>query len=350
LDGSLVRAIVTEESVNSVAFSPDGQYLASGEMFAVKIWRLSDGSLVKTLESSSYSVAFSSDGQLLASQGFGDYTIKLWRVSDWSLAGTLTGPTGSVKSLVFSLDGQFLASAELGDATKIWRVSDGKLVKTLRGHSYLGDLWTFSVSFSPDGQSLASAGNGIAVWRLGTLAPNNPPSIPTLLSPADNSTLTALPIQLKLSTTDPDHQRLRFKIEILQNGQVVQTFDQTKDTSGWDKAFYASGEIATLTISQLSSGTYQWRAYAFDGIEWGPVSEVRNFVLKLQIQWTFYEPKGDVIQIPIFRMKADIAGLPLSARLHYRIEVSSDPQFKQQVLSFDQSADPTMWSKTEYAP
>jgi len=350
LDGSLVRTIVTEESVNSVAFSPDGQFLASGEAFAVKIWRLSDGSLVKTLESSSYSVAFSPDGQLLASQGFGDYTIKLWQVSDWSLAGTLTGSTGSVMSLAFSHDGQFLASAELDGATKIWRISDGKLVKTLRGHSYLGLLWTFSVSFSPDGQFLASAGGGIAVWRLGTLAPNNPPSAPTLLSPSDNSTLTALPIQLKLSTTDPDHQRLRFKIEILQNGQVVQTFDQTKDTSGWDKAFYASGETATLTISQLPSGTYQWRAYAFDGIEWSPVSEVRNFVLKLQIQWTFYEPKGDVIQIPIFRMKADIAGLPSSARLHYRIEVSSDPQFKQQVLSFDQSVDPTMWSKTEYAP
>jgi hypothetical protein len=352
-DGSLVGTLEGHRwEVSSVVFSPDGNLIASagGEDETIMIWNVSDGSLARILDHGEwlFSVAFSSDGSLIASgggYGWADKTIKIWKVSDGSLLRTLTGHTQEVTSVSFSPVGNLLASGSHDRTIKIWRVSDGSLVKTLTGHT--DSVW--SVSFSPDGSLIASGGgDGLALWRSG--APTNrPPSAPTLLSPADNSTLTTLPIQLKLSATDPDLQRLRFKIEILQNGQVVQIFDQTKDTSGWDKIFYVSDEVATLTISQLPSGTYQWRAYAFDGFEWSPVSEVWNFTLTPQIQWTIYEPIGYVIQIPIFRMEAYIAGLPLSAGLQYRIEVSSDPQFKQQVLVFDQSVDPTMWSKTEYA-
>jgi hypothetical protein len=352
-DGSLVGTLEGHRwEVSSVVFSPDGNLIASagGEDETIMIWNVSDGSLARILDHGEwlFSVAFSSDGSLIASgggYGWADKTIKIWKVSDGSLLRTLTGHTQEVTSVSFSPVGNLLASGSHDRTIKIWRVSDGSLVKTLTGHT--DSVW--SVSFSPDGSLIASGGgDGLALWRSG--APTNrPPSAPTLLSPANNSTLTTLPIQLKLSATDPDLQRLKFKIEILQNGQVVQTFDQTKDTSVWDKIFYVSDEVATLTIPQLPSGTYQWRAYAFDGFEWSPVSEVWNFTLTPQIQWTIYEPIGYVIQIPIFRMEAYIAGLPLSAGLQYRIEVSSDPQFKQQVLVFDQSVDPTMWSKTEYA-
>ncbi|MEZ8221391.1 WD domain-containing protein, G-beta repeat-containing protein [Candidatus Fervidibacteria bacterium JGI MDM2 JNZ-1-D12] len=260
----------------------------------------------------------------------------------------MTGSTGIVLSVAFSPDGQFLASGGSDNTIRIWRIADGSLIKVFTLPTHYG---VFSVAFSPNTQFLASASShGLAVWRLGTLTPNNPPSVPTLISPADNSTLTTSPFQLKLSATDPDMQRLKFKVELLRNGQVVETFDQTKDTSGWDKAFYASGETATLTISQLAPGNYRWRAYAFDGLDWSSVSEIRNFVFAPQIQWTFYEPMGDVVQIPIFRVKATISGLPSTEKLQYRIEISGDPQFRQNVLIFDQSVEPTMWSKDKYEP
>ena len=54
------------------------------------------------------SVAFSPDGQTLASVS-GDRTIKLWRVSDGTLLRTLWH-TGGVTSVAFSPDGQTLAS------------------------------------------------------------------------------------------------------------------------------------------------------------------------------------------------------------------------------------------------
>jgi WD40 repeat protein/subtilase family serine protease len=108
------------------------------------------------------SVAFSPDGSLLAS-GSWDDTIKLWRVSDGALVRTLTH-TGLVTSVAFSPDGSLLALGSRDRTIRLWRVSDGALVATLTGHT---DTVT-SVAFSPDG-SLMASGSGdttIKLWRV----------------------------------------------------------------------------------------------------------------------------------------------------------------------------------------
>ncbi len=180
-DGALVRTWHMAV-VNSVAFSPDGHYLASGGGYLeggflprgeIKLWRVSDGALVRTLTGHThyvYSVAFSPDGQYLAS-GSRDTTIKVWRVSDGALIRTLTGHAWGVESVAFSPDGQYLASgggysdgSYVRGEIKLWRVSDGALVRTLTGHTY--DV--SSVAFSPDGQYLASGSldRTIKLWRV----------------------------------------------------------------------------------------------------------------------------------------------------------------------------------------
>jgi WD40 repeat protein len=73
-------------SVFSVAFSPDGNYLASGSADnTVKLWSVESQKEVTTLQGHSYyvwSVAFSPDGKYLAS-GSQDNTVKLWSMEDF---------------------------------------------------------------------------------------------------------------------------------------------------------------------------------------------------------------------------------------------------------------------------
>ena len=66
------------------------------------------------LPSQVFSVAFSPDGQTLAS-GSRDYTVRLWRAADGTLLRTLKGHTEDVYSVAFSPDGKTLAS---GGGTK----------------------------------------------------------------------------------------------------------------------------------------------------------------------------------------------------------------------------------------
>jgi WD40 repeat protein len=62
-------------------------------------------------------------------------TIRLWRVSDGALVRTLTGHTDSVTSVAFSPDGSLIGVGGIWDRTiRLWRVSDGALVRTLTGH------------------------------------------------------------------------------------------------------------------------------------------------------------------------------------------------------------------------
>ncbi|BBE09683.1 WD40 repeat-containing protein [Mycoavidus cysteinexigens] len=156
--------------VDSVAFSPDGRWLASGSMDnTMKLWNvLGNRYLAHTYVGHTgwvRSVAFSADGQWLAS-GSADRTIKLWSISgNRSLVHTYVGHRNGVNSVAFLSDGQWLASGGDDNTVKLWSVSgDRILLYTYVRH----EEGVYSVAFSADGQWLASgsADRTIKLWSI----------------------------------------------------------------------------------------------------------------------------------------------------------------------------------------
>ena len=97
------------------------------------------------------SVAFSPDGNKIAS-GSWDDTIRLWDTNTGEQLQTLTGHTDDVNSVAFSPDGNTIASASDDYTIRLWNAHTGEQLQTLTGHTSP----SYSVAFSPDGNTIAS--------------------------------------------------------------------------------------------------------------------------------------------------------------------------------------------------
>jgi WD40 repeat protein len=155
--------------VVSLAFSPDGQILASSSCdCTAKLWNVNTGQCLHTLKSHSqevWSVSFSPNGEFLAS-GCDDRQVRLWRVSTGECLQTFQGHTSEVLSVVFSLDGQELISGSQDQTIRFWDLKTGKCQQVLQAH----ESGVRSLSISPNGQILASGSSDrtIKLWDLQT--------------------------------------------------------------------------------------------------------------------------------------------------------------------------------------
>ncbi|KAL5320208.1 hypothetical protein ACEPPN_011009 [Leptodophora sp. 'Broadleaf-Isolate-01'] len=170
ITGALLQVIKGHSgSVSSVAISPDCRQVASASVDrTIKLWNTATGAALQILEGHSGSVSsvtFSPDGQILASVS-ADQTLRLWDAITGALLQILAGHSGPVSSAAFSPDGQILASVSADQTLRIWDVTTGALLQTLQGHS--GSI--SSVAFSPDRQILAtaSADQSLRLWDVTT--------------------------------------------------------------------------------------------------------------------------------------------------------------------------------------
>lgn len=156
------------DEVNSVAFSPDGVWIASGsDEKTVRLREAQTGTVVGQPlvghSRSVRSVAFSPDGARIAS-GSDDSKVRLWDAQTGVAIGQpLTGHSGGVSSVAFSPDGARIASGSSDKTVRLWDARTGTAIgQPLTGHS----SWVSSVAFSPDGTRVASgSGDGtIRVW------------------------------------------------------------------------------------------------------------------------------------------------------------------------------------------
>jgi WD40 repeat protein len=156
-----------EESL--VAFSPDGQTLASGSHdHAVRLWRFSDGSLIHVLEGHRddvYSVAFSPDGKTLAS-GSRDAKVQVWRAADGHRMHVLDEHRAAVETVAFGPNGETLASGSLDGTVRLWRLSDGIAFRILKEHDNPPPV--NAVAFASNGMLIATGSwdGTVGLWSI----------------------------------------------------------------------------------------------------------------------------------------------------------------------------------------
>ena len=165
--GKLRRQIRQEgQPAQSVAFSPDGKRLATGSMHGtVGLWDVATGKDLRPQrghQSFVWALAVAPDGRLLASASW-DRSIRLWEPATGKEVRVLTGHEGPVCGIAFAPDGKLLASGSHDQTIRLWGPATGKELRRLVGH----DKEVNAVAFSPDGRRLASAGGDgtVRLWR-----------------------------------------------------------------------------------------------------------------------------------------------------------------------------------------
>ncbi|APR83718.1 High-affnity carbon uptake protein Hat/HatR [Minicystis rosea] len=208
--------------VESLAFSPDGERVATGVHHEVGLWNVASGARLGKLRGTN-AVAFSPDGKLLAS-GTIDKSVQLWDAKTGAPIKELPWGTTWIRHVTFSPDGTRLAAGSYDDV-RLWDASSFAVLQTAKVVS-LRDL-----RFSPDGTKLlAEQSDEAHIWDARTGKLLESPAVRDFV-PSPNGKLTALVgsagVQIRDDTT----------------GTIQRTIAGTR---AW---FLPSGKLLTTTRS-----------------------------------------------------------------------------------------------------
>jgi WD40 repeat protein len=164
--GGFAENLVHNAYVDRVAFSPDGQTLASMGDGTVALWSLHEHrwTVWNAHQGELDTVAFDPSGRLLATHGTRG-RLRLWNTATHDLVGTLNSPApgGTTDGgVAFSPDGRLLVTAVGRGAVRLWSLSPrapvGPPLST-------GQHSLTAVAFAADNRTFAAAGDGVALWR-----------------------------------------------------------------------------------------------------------------------------------------------------------------------------------------
>jgi RNA polymerase sigma factor (sigma-70 family) len=163
------------EQACSLAFAPNGRYLARAGWNTVKLWNPKTGEPVRTLNPSRgtvFAVAFTPDGQALVGGGnipTADVNhqaglVTIWNVASGQIIQTLEGHKGGVHAVAVAPDGKTAASGGDGrripvgpspSEVRLWEVVTAKLLWVFEGEAGV----VRGLAFAPDGKTLVYSDN-----------------------------------------------------------------------------------------------------------------------------------------------------------------------------------------------
>lgn len=289
------------ETVSALAFSPDSQLLVTVAARTLRLWAVATGQQTMQFPPTAaplLSVAFSPDGKSVAT-GDAAGAVQLWSVIQGQQLRTFAGHTGAVHAVQFSPNGKQLVTASADKSARLWNLQTG-VVQIWRGH--VGPVT--AATFSPDGHRVVTTGGDrtARIWlvnpnrtikRISSSGPVNwatfSPDGKTIASAHDETAqlwdvATGMPVSVLTGHTDTVNQ-----VTFSHRGDKIATVsaDQTVHlwASGSWKAPKALNSVAFslddqwLAVGAADSNIYLWNPTTTEIITLtGHTKEVRSVI------------------------------------------------------------------------